>query len=553
MSDSPGLILDEKGYFSLAGRRVVPIGVNYWPASCGVEMWPRWPAAEIQHDLDVIQSLGLNTIRFFLRWQDFEPEAGQYDPAMFERLEQILGWCSQREIFAQPSLFVGWMSGGIFHPPWREGRNLFADPFMVERATVFAQKAAAVIAPFHAHLLGIDLGNELDCLPDSQEAPPGTIIHWCRTISQAIRSEYPACLIVSGTSENPSAGDSGWRLGQQPGTDFYSVHGYPVPGWHPVDFDGMTDPFCQSFLPIYTKLTRAFGPVLVQEFGTLVTFGEQQQDPYLRAVLPASWEAGANGFLWWCLRDITARVHPYVKGRVESTLGLVDGQDHVKPGLEYVVEFARSLPDRATPDTARGDVGLYFPRHFYLRENPLNPGNVPHQLCRWLLVAHFLLEQLGHTVRIVRGDQPLDSTLHTMVIPGARLGSDEAEALEAWVSAGNKLIWHGQDSHSWGQEYIRLLGARPVDYRPARPVEVTAFGDAWTFAGYPRGIRVEVVPETATIIARDEQHLPLVLTNRVGQGVINYALPLVEEAIASVAGDRGLRDRWQAWYRHMME
>ena len=79
-----------------------------------MEMWQRWPAAEIQHDLDVLVSLGLDSVRFFLRWQDFEPQAGQYEPRMFDRLAQFLAWCAERDLYAQPSLFVGWMSGASF-------------------------------------------------------------------------------------------------------------------------------------------------------------------------------------------------------------------------------------------------------------------------------------------------------------------------------------------------------------------------------------------------------------------------------------------------------
>jgi hypothetical protein len=548
MADSSGLVIDDRGYFSLGGRRFVPAGVNYWPGSCGVEMWARWPEGEIQHDLDVLASLGLNSIRFFLRWQDFEPEAGQYNLLMFERLAQFLAWCGQRRLWAQPSLFVGWMSGGIFWPAWKAGRNVFADPFMVKRAAAFARKAAATIAPFHPYLLGIDQGNELDCLPDSPVASPGDVVHWCQSVNEAIRSAYPGCLIVSGNDQNQVVADVGWQLGRQPGTDYYSMHAYPVPNWHPVGFDGMTDPLCQSLLPFYVKCARAFGPVLAQEFGTIVTFGAEQQDRYLRAMLPACWEAGAGGFLWWCLRDITANVHPYVKNSFEGTLGLVDGQDQVKPGLEYFVEFAHSLPGRPASDALSGEVGLYWPKHFYLRDDPENPGNDPRQLSRQMIVAHFLLQQLGHRVRIVRGDQALDPTLPVLVIPGALLGADEAEALEAWVRAGKRLLWHGPDPVNWGHAYIHLLGARPVDYRAARPASINLWGEAWTLGGYPHGMRVEVAPTTAQVLARDEGGLPVVLANRVGQGSVIYTIPLVEDAIAGDAGDRERRDRWGRWY-----
>lgn len=293
-----GLILGSDGYFALNDRRFVPVGVNYWPASCGVEMWVRWPEAEMQHDLDVVQRVGLNAVRFFLRWQDFEPRAGQYEPVMWRRLEQFLGWCRQRGLWAHPSLFVGWMSGGVFWPRWKGQRNLFADPQMVERAAAFARQAAIIIAPFHAGVLGIDQGNELCCLPDSAVAPSQAVMAWCRTINGAIRSVYPHALIISGNEQNQIVSDVGWRFGGQPGCDLYSMHGYPVPAWHSVGFDGMTDPLCQSLLPFYVQIARAFGAVMAQEFGTIITFGCEQQDAYLRAILPACWQAGANGFLW---------------------------------------------------------------------------------------------------------------------------------------------------------------------------------------------------------------------------------------------------------------
>jgi hypothetical protein len=335
------------------------------------------------------------------------------------------------------------------------------------------------------------------------------------------------------------------------------MHGYPVPAWHSVGFDGMTDPLCQSLLPFYTQVARAFGPVMVQEFGTIVTFGAAQQEKYLRAILPACWEAGANGYLWWCLRDIAADVHPYLKHRFESTLGLVDSQDRIKPGLEVYVEFARSLAKRVAPGqevATPGDaLGIYWPKHFYPRDNPQNPGNDPRQLSRWLVMANYYLRQLGRRTRLVRGDQPLDDNLSTLIIPGSMLDALEVQALEAWVRAGHNVIWHGPDPVNWGHEYVRLLGAKPVDYRAARPVTVGAFGDTWRMGTYPRQMRVELVPDEATVVARDQDGLPVVLTHQVERGQVSYALPVVEAAAADVADDRQARSRWKRWYAGMLE
>jgi hypothetical protein len=540
------------GYLYRGGERFVPAGVNYWPASCGVEMWARWPADEIRHDLDIIGALGLNSLRFFLRWQDFEPEAGVYDRVMFGRLEQMLRWCAERGLYAQPSLFVGWMSGGTFWPVWRRDRNIFSDPAMLERAAAFAREAAAVMAPFHAHLIGVDQGNELDCLIDSHTAPPDAVIRWCGEISAAVRSAYPQALIVSGNDQGQFNNDTGWRFGCQSGTDFYSMHGYPVPSWHNVGFDGMTDPLCQSLLPFYTRVARAYGPVMLQEFGTIVTFGAAQQDAYLRAILPACWESGANGFLWWCLRDITAPVHPYIKNGFESTLGLVDAQDRVKPGLEYYLEFTRSLPHRAAPHTPADAIGVYMPRHYYLRDRQENPGNDPHTLSRWLIMANFTLRQLGHSVRVVRGDLPLPADVGCMVIPGALVDANEADALRGWVEAGGRLVWHGPDPMGWGHSYIPLLGALPVDYRAARAMHVQAFGHSWHLERYPRHMRVQIEPDTAQVIACDADGLPAVLRHPVGRGVVAYALPVVEDAMAAVSQERDARACWANWYEGML-
>ena len=329
MNTSAGCQLNAAGYFERAGARVVPVGVNYWPASCGVEMWKRWPERELQHDLDLLVRLGLNSVRCFLFWPDFEPELGRYEPAMFFRLGQYLGWCRQRGLLVQPTLFVGFMSGGQFWPIGKGQRNLFADPGMVESCVQFARKAAQVMASYHDVLLGIDLGNELICIQDSADAGPQAVEHWCRRVCDAIRSVYPSAMVVSGLDNNQVIADRGWHLGHQPGTDYYSMHGYPVPAWQPVQFDGLTDPLAHGLLPFYVRCARAFGPVLLQEFGTIVTGGPTQQRSYLEGMLERSWQAGANGLLWWCMRDIPARITPYATGCFEGTLGLVDAQDRV--------------------------------------------------------------------------------------------------------------------------------------------------------------------------------------------------------------------------------
>jgi hypothetical protein len=543
--------LDDQGYFVRDQQVLYPMGANYWPGSCGVAMWSDWPADEIQQDLDLLPALGLNTVRFFLRWDQFEPTAGQYDAAMFQRLGQFMGWCAQRSLLAHPSLLTVFMSGGDFRPDWARGRNLFSDGELVQRAVLFATRASQTISPFADHVLAVDQGNELCCLADCQAAMAADVQRFCWRLSDAIHNAMPGALVISGNEQNQVINDTGWHLGRHDGYDLYSMHGYPVPAWHALGFDGMTDPLCQSLLPFYTQMARAFGPVLVQEFGTILTAGAAQQDAYLRAVLPACRDAGANGFLWWCLRDISAMVHPYLKANFEAGLGLVDATGKVKPGLEYFIDFARQMSARPAA-SANSSVGLYLPRHYYHRDEPVNPGNIPAQLSQWLGVANYLLRRLNHKPRIVRGDLPLPDGPGTLVLAGAIPDAQEIIALETWVRQGGRLIWHGPDPIGWGPLLDRLLGAQAVDFRSLKTGTVRFAGQSWPLRHYPRNMRLQVSPQTAQVLATDTQGLPVVLRHRLGQGSVIVALPLIEQSIAAVSADRQQRDRWTAWYEAML-
>jgi len=546
------ITLDAHGYFERDGRGFFPVGVNYWPASCGVEMWPAWPADEIRHDLDVIRELGLNCIRFFLRWPDFEPRLGQVDETMFERLEQLMQWVAERGLLAHPSLVTGFMSGGHFWPRGKDQRNLYTDPLMRRHSAAFCRRAAAVMAPYRDSVLALDLGNELGCA-DAWPAPPAAIRDWCGAVTTAMREVWPDCLIVSGTDSGVVTMDYGWRLGEQPGTDFYSVHTYPVPNWNVVPFDGMTDPFCQAILPFATLMARAFGPVMVQEFSTILMHSRPDCEAYLKAVLPACLANGANGFLWWCLRDIHAEVHPYIKCGMERRLGLVDAEDRPKPAIEYVVEYFRALNADSTPAAnLLNDVAIYFPTEYYKRDNPLNPGNDPSTQFRRMLTVYVMLTQLGYRVGLVRGGGPIDPANQTIVIPGTALTTVEAAQLVDWVREGGRLIWTGPSWHGWDTHCDTLIGAQPATIRFSKPVTVGCFGAHWTLRHHPADGRIRVQLTTATALAASDDGDATVLVNTLGRGKVLTVLPVPEDTVTAHTADLETRDAWVHWYAGLM-
>lgn len=559
MSEESGIrvTIDAEGYFMRGGRRIVPAGVNYWPASCGVEMWRRWDEEEIRRDLDTVAGLGLNCVRFFLRWPDFMPSLGVFDDAMFGRLAAFAGWCRERGILAHPCMVVGFMSGGLFWPAGKGSRNLYSDPEVRAASAAFCARAAATLRPFADTVLALDLGNELDCA-DCGGTPPEDIALWCREVTGAIRREWPDALVVSGLDSGPVMRDCPWHLDDQPGTDFLSVHNYPVPDWNVVDFDGMTDPFCQAILPFNTLVARSYGPVMVQEFSSIVNQGAPECESYNLPVVRDCFRNGANGFLWWCLRDIRSNAHPYPKAAFERRLGLVGEDGRPKPSLARLAALLRDiaegrvLPGRAgaaadAPDGAA--IGLYWPREIYSAGNPANPGNNLSEVYRRLLAAYYMAGRLGRRAEIVRGGMPLDPAPRTMVVAGAALTVPETEALEAWVAAGGRLLWSGADWHGWSEACDAMAGATPVDMKPARDIRVGLFGREWEIASAPAcGTRCVARATTARVAAVSDDGLPAVFVNDHGAGRCVTVAASPEATVARLGADRERRDSWQAWF-----
>ncbi len=542
--------LDSEGYFQHDGKRVIPVGVNYWPASSGVEMWAQWNPEEIKRDLDIVRENGLNCIRFFLRWPDFEPTFGNYNEAMFDRLRDFLGWCREREILAHPSLIVGFMSGGFFWPADKGPRNLYADPIVRTASAAYCAKAAAAMRPFADTILGLDLGNELDCA--DANAHPAEIEEWCREVTGAIRSVWPDVLIVSGLDSSPVMRECHWRINAQPGTDFLSIHNYPVPEWNVFEFDGMTDPLCQAILPFNTLVARVFGPVMLQEFSTIIEQGIPECESYNIPVVRGCLENGANGFLWWCLRDISAEIHPYLKCAFECRLGLVGDDDKVKPPLRGLVDLFREIAanpaSAARPDPANC-IGLYLPSEFYSHDNPYNPGNDLTQVYRRLIAAYYFLKRAGRAVMIVRGDKPIPSKLKTLLIAGALLTGGESKAIEAWVANGGRLLWSCADWHSWSKEADAMTGATPVDMRLPHMVDVELFGRTWHIdtasACHSRTIARAT---TAKVVASTPDGTPVVFAQKHGKGACVTTTVSAESAIINLGPNRSERDIWRDWY-----
>ena len=49
------------------------VGVNYWASHAGTRMWELFSAEEVEADFAALHNTGVNTVRIFPLWSDFQP------------------------------------------------------------------------------------------------------------------------------------------------------------------------------------------------------------------------------------------------------------------------------------------------------------------------------------------------------------------------------------------------------------------------------------------------------------------------------------------------
>jgi len=300
----------------------------------------------------------------------------------------------------------------------------------------------------------------------------------------------------------------------------------PQPGTHLLGFDGLADPFSHTLLPFVVRRVRAHGPAMVASLGFGAVLGAAREDAWLRVVLPAIRGAGAAGVFWRELR---------------GSDGLWDAAGRVRPGREYFCTWARGAADEVGADP-RPPVGLLIPEAARLDAD-----------CeRRLLLAHYFLGVIGRAWQPVTVAQLATGWTHPVLTCGPTIAKSEVGTVRTWVEAGGELFWHGPDALAWDEALAALLGARPLDWRSGRGISVNTFGERFTLAHFPHDVRAELEPTGAQVLAADHQGQPLVLENRLGNGRVRYALPIVEDAIVPVAAHPPARDRWASWYRGML-
>jgi len=55
------------------------LGCNYWASHAGTEMWRNWDEDAVRSDFEILSKNGVDTLRVFPNWRDFQPVSPLFD------------------------------------------------------------------------------------------------------------------------------------------------------------------------------------------------------------------------------------------------------------------------------------------------------------------------------------------------------------------------------------------------------------------------------------------------------------------------------------------
>ena len=347
-------------------------GCNYWASHAGIHMWRDWNGDQIEKDLAVLKKSGIDVMRVFPLWPDFQPltailahngnfrgmqqadgpmqnEAG-VDEEMMRRFRFLCDAAAKNDIKLVVGLVTGWMSGRLFVPLALERKSIIADHESVMWQVRYVRHFVREMKD-HPAIAAWDLGNECNVM-SFVESQPAVAWTWMNAITGAIRVEDASRPVVSGMHSCPTQVDRAWNLRHQGElVDVLTTHPYPLftPQCAREDFDTMRNachPTAESLM--YAGLSGK--PCFIEEAGDLgpCTASPERAAATLRAGLFTAWANGLHGYLWWCAFDQDRlRFPPYTTNVIECELGLLTADFELKPQavqMRAFREFVRTLP-----------------------------------------------------------------------------------------------------------------------------------------------------------------------------------------------------------------
>ena len=368
-------------------------------------MWRRFDAGEIREDFARIAGFGLDTVRFFLRWDEFQPEPDRVDPVMLDRLETVVTLAASARLRTVPTLCCGYMSGVNWLPAWSLDRNAprprfrtitpggeslrgignLYDGRLLDAQVVFARAVGDRLRE-HPAVAAWDIGHEFTNVREpssvrvvsgehaTEPAAEREVAGWSRRVA-GVLEETSSIPSTAGTHAGDVTSERYIRLGSLCAPfAFASMQGRTVESafarsrldpevvpflamlaasfsYKPVTVTGSGNPTCP--IDKFSAFERFAMPgeppnmTISPEdtaFATYPCLTEHELAEYCTSVLERLHADGRLGAYWWCWADYAddlAAQPPFDRAPHERTFGIVRSDGSEKPVAAALAAFAR--------------------------------------------------------------------------------------------------------------------------------------------------------------------------------------------------------------------
>lgn len=513
------------------------IGCNYWASDSGIYMWRNFNIQTIQSDLDLLVKNGVDTVRVFPLWSDFQPlistdmhpnsaygirgkdgeevtEDGLSISAL-QKFEAFLKEAEKRSLKVIVSLITGWMSGRMFFPELLRGENLLSSPKAIVWECRFIKGFIPRFLQYDC-IIAWEPGNETNVM----SVPSGPISAndaelWVLSITNAIRSVDPKRPILAGMHGLNCTGL--WNLPME-GRYFDQMTTHPYP---------LFTPFCatEEITSLRPCLHAAAESVyyasvsgkqcMVEEIGTLgpMIIDDSITPKYLETSLATSFQYGTTGYLWWCAFDQDQFDYPpYDVNAIEQNLGLAYDGSTPKPILQRLASLKAELECVGELPKAKTDAVVILTS----------------DQDQWKVAygAFLLALQAGFNVEFQYQTQPLKKADH-YILPCIQscsgIPKDLNFELQERIRNGAKLLI------TYGGGYLgyfnRLTGLTVSGREEYSESVDFSIGEAHLSARSPVRLLLETAEEN--ILSRDHQGRPIFTKYANGKGAVYFLnLPL---------------------------
>ena len=516
-------------------------------------MWRNWDVETVEQDLKQLAEKGMQVLRVFPLWPDFQPitrlgdgrsyeyrfgeqplpddEAGRAGVSQeaIEEFRIFSNLAHQYGLKLIVGLITGWMSGRLFVPPALEGMNVLTDPEAIVWQVRFVRYFVSTFKD-HPAILAWDLGNECNCM--AKVPSRAAAMSWTATITNTIRAEDQTRPVVSGMHSLLPGREAKWAIQDQGEmTDLLTTHPYPIFTPH-CDQDPVNTMRSCLHATAESRMYADIGgkPCLAEELGVLgpMICSEEIAADYVRTQLYSLWAHDCHGLLWWCAYDQSHLEHaPYDWVALERELGLFRPDRTPKPVLEEMQNFRAfisSLPATSLPQRMTEAVCI-------LTEGQDQWGAA--------YASFVLAKQAGFDLEFQYADQPLrESQLYLM----PSVSGLSSFSRRFWLSLMEK-VKHGSTLYlsyhdGFLSSFEEFFGAEILTrQRTVEPVEmtVTELADKPVLKVEPP-IKLSLRPTRAKVWAHDSDGHPMMTEHYIERGRTLFLSVPIETELSNTSG-----------------